>query len=461
MRQLSPNDKIVSCRNCGKPLPPASSYCPSCSQRFTTGKINFKDFVLELIDNFFSLDSRWFQTLKYVLVPGKLTKEFFLGKHKTYIHPIRIFLVVVAVFLYALSQDLFSSDDEKIFQDDSFKIRLYKNYILNELDSCFRPEIASNPPLRHQLDNILFKISHLNDTYPSQTSTKEKNQSKKNPKVVNDLDSETTDTIQKGKPQHTFYLDNGKTTYQLPIQEFKNTYVEDFIKKYNIQADTPQKYLIASLRRIKYKDDYEDTLHCKDLVRASDTLSYRTEWSDPLNISITLGNRQNKISLEDIRQLSINQITEKYHIGGFFDKLILKQMIKSNLDQKSFVSFLIGTILWILIVFIPFMALVMKLFYWKSKVYYIEHIVFLLHYHIAMLIMMTIAILLSVTMLEEIGWIFFSVYSFIILPYLGIKNFYRQRWLMTIFKASMIGFIYFCSLSFFLLLGLIIGFFVY
>jgi hypothetical protein len=49
------------------------------------------------------------KTLTALCVPGKLTIEYFKGKHKSYYHPIRLYLVMSLIFFAILS-----------FQDDSF-----------------------------------------------------------------------------------------------------------------------------------------------------------------------------------------------------------------------------------------------------------------------------------------------------------------------------------------------------
>ena len=471
MRDSSPKDQIVSCRNCGKALPPNSHFCPNCSQKFTTGKIKFKDFILELIDNFFSLDARWFNTLKYIFWPGKLTKEFFLGRHRSYIHPIRIFLVVVAIFLYVLSQNFYNSDDSHLVDDDSFRLRLYKNYLLNNLNKD-NDKGATNyqDKQKYILDSISIRISQLkSDT--TLVKEMEKIIDSTNVSTTNDnniglrINSKTevdSTEIDDEKVDKYFYIQSNDKTFKLSKEDFLGHTIEGFIQKNNLQIDTPPKLLIASLRKVKSQKLYEDTLLLNDFIEAKDTLSYLTDWSDPLKISISFSGKNNyRVALEDIRQLTVNQIINKFQLDNFLDQLLLKQVIKFEIDRKSFINFLFGTILWILICFIPIMALFMKLFYYRKKCYYIEHIVFLLHYHISMILMLTLAILLSDTPFQEIAMIFFAFYSFLILPYFGLKYYYNQSWSKTLFKGTILGFIYSIVLLIFLIFGLLISFFFY
>lgn len=461
MRQTSPDDNIVSCRNCGKPMPPSSNFCPSCSQKYTTGKVKFRDFIVELIDNFFSLDARWLRTLKYIFVPGKLTKEFFLGRHRSYIHPIRVFLVTVAVFLYVLNLTLLNSDDDHFLFNDEFKLRLYKNYILNKINND-----STNYDLKSQLilDSISLKISNINnniDLIKSNTNATSNNEIEKKSTKTKKKKANNEDGIIQNEEEF-FVIKTQNKSYNLDLEDFKHSRIEHFIAKNKLQIDTPYKLLVASLRKVKNDDYFKDTFYLNEFVRSKDTLTYLTDWSDPLKISISFSGKDNySVALEDIRQLTVDQIIQKFKVENFLDQLLLKQLIKFHLDRKGFINFLFGTILWILICFIPTMALFMKLFYIRTKRYYIEHIVFLLHYHISMILMLTIATLLDFDNIMDIVASLFLIYSFIILPYFGLKNYYNQSWVKTIIKGSIIGSVYITLLFTFILIGMMFSFFFY
>lgn len=97
-----PSEKRKYCRNCYHPMAVGSRFCRHCSQKYTTGRVTFKELVTEFIETIFNLDSRFFKTAKALLSPGKLTNEYFLGKHKRYIHPLRLFLVCAVACFAAL-----------------------------------------------------------------------------------------------------------------------------------------------------------------------------------------------------------------------------------------------------------------------------------------------------------------------------------------------------------------------
>lgn len=97
------NTNQSECLNCHEQLPATATFCPNCGQKATTGLISLKAFIQNFLDNVFNLDSRIVQTLKWLCIPAKLTKEYFKGKHKTYYHPIRLYLVMSIIFFAILN----------------------------------------------------------------------------------------------------------------------------------------------------------------------------------------------------------------------------------------------------------------------------------------------------------------------------------------------------------------------
>ncbi len=102
MTENQENTNPSECLNCHEQLPETASFCSNCGQKATTGLISLKEFIQNFLDNVFNLDSRIVQTLKWLFIPAKLTQEYFKGKHKTYYHPIRLYLVMSIIFFAAL-----------------------------------------------------------------------------------------------------------------------------------------------------------------------------------------------------------------------------------------------------------------------------------------------------------------------------------------------------------------------
>ena len=93
------------CKNCNSEL--LGIYCSECGQK-NTELLSVKAIVKELTDNVFSFDSRFFITLKYLIIkPGFLTKEYWAGRRTTYLPPLRMYLVlsVLSFFLHSFMDE--------------------------------------------------------------------------------------------------------------------------------------------------------------------------------------------------------------------------------------------------------------------------------------------------------------------------------------------------------------------
>lgn len=93
------------CRNCTFPLAENAKYCSKCSQKNTDGKVPVLEFIKEFFTNFFDVDSKLFLTFFAIFIPGKLTIEYFKGKHKSYASPVRLFLYAgITLFAFVISR---------------------------------------------------------------------------------------------------------------------------------------------------------------------------------------------------------------------------------------------------------------------------------------------------------------------------------------------------------------------
>ncbi len=173
-----------ACRNCEQPIQETAAYCPACGQKYTTGKIPVKTFIEDAFSQYLNLDSRLFRTLAALAIPGKLTTEYFKGKHKQYAKPLQLFLVP-AVFLFALiSWNLSNTDlgDNAIMalKEDLDWIDFYNHLDTAKIhtDSLFSQQIAHDATdslmdymkLRHPLPKDTFNLN-LFDEEPDTTVT--------------------------------------------------------------------------------------------------------------------------------------------------------------------------------------------------------------------------------------------------------------------------------------------------
>ncbi len=91
------------CTNCGAEN--VEVFCARCGEKQPSHHdLTVGHFTHDLFHELFHLDSKLFQTLKLLVVrPGFLTAEYFAGRKKRYISPIRLFLTLFAIQFIAFT----------------------------------------------------------------------------------------------------------------------------------------------------------------------------------------------------------------------------------------------------------------------------------------------------------------------------------------------------------------------
>ena len=105
-------------------------------------------------------------------------------------------------------------------------------------------------------------------------------------------------------------------------------------------------------------------------------------------------------------------------------------------------SYLMGNISLVLLLFQPFFALLLKLFYIRRKAFfYIEHLVFSLYFHAFILLLVILLFTLSFMVNLDFVVPLLMLLAFVYLI-LALKRFYMQSYGKTIFKGILISLIY-------------------
>jgi len=90
----------ILCKNCNSKL--TGDYCSECGQAVKDMNLSFFSFIKEFTGNLFSLDSKIFLTLNYLITkPGYLSTEYVVGKRMTFTLPSRLYLFI-SIFVIAL-----------------------------------------------------------------------------------------------------------------------------------------------------------------------------------------------------------------------------------------------------------------------------------------------------------------------------------------------------------------------
>jgi hypothetical protein len=239
------------------------------------------------------------------------------------------------------------------------------------------------------------------------------------------------------------------------VEEHDDDEIDNNEKNTNFKSDEAIGDSISKLIQNKIKN--KDSSNLSDLEKQiTETInnaekSKSKKFEDPYYINIdssklflsinTSKSKKKELKIPDseLYKLSPDSIIKKYKIEGFWKKLYAKQSIKLRQNGGSLFHYCMTKLIWVTLAVIPILAFVFLLLYRREKHYYVEHVVFLLHYNT------TLFTGLIVTL-----WIFdywdgitgiFMLWAMIHF-FLALKNYYQQSKRMTFFKYSIITFSY-------------------
>ncbi|MBB2484493.1 DUF3667 domain-containing protein [Mitsuaria sp. WAJ17] len=100
---LVPTPMSGHCTNCGTALPePRQRFCSHCGQETEVKAPTLGEFIQQFGGAYFSTEGALWRTLWRLFVPGQLTLEYFAGRRRHYVLPLRLYLTMSVVLLLAL-----------------------------------------------------------------------------------------------------------------------------------------------------------------------------------------------------------------------------------------------------------------------------------------------------------------------------------------------------------------------
>lgn len=135
------NIRTDHCLNCDQKLKEHEHFCPQCGQRVLPEKLTLKYFVQEFLSNYFSFDSKFFNTVKpLVFKPAFLSVEFIAGRRIRYINPIQLFVFSSFLFFLVNSIMVLKEDTDQGFvtmtDGEQGKVRV-DSVDIQKLDSLY------------------------------------------------------------------------------------------------------------------------------------------------------------------------------------------------------------------------------------------------------------------------------------------------------------------------------------
>ncbi len=152
---------------------------------------------------------------------------------------------------------------------------------------------------------------------------------------------------------------------------------------------------------------------------------------------------------KDVAELKSSDIFEKYGIHSYFEQLAYGQFFKIYKDRAGALKFAVGNMAWTFILSIFLMAFVNKILYIRHGMYYVEHVIFFIHFYSFSFLIFILFGGYRITEgqssqieLVPISFLIISIFFF-----LALKRYYQQGIIKSVLKALII----FCA--FFLVIG--------
>lgn len=318
------------CKNCGERL--YGMYCHRCGQYALDPEQPFWKYFKQYFENVYQFDSKVWQTLWLLFRrPGLLTLEFNAGKINSYVHPLRLFMFISALFFLAVA------------------------FFIPEADKALHPSQKQLSELRNPI-----VLQSLQNEY------------------VEDIDALNRDTV--------VWVGNAREIFQG---------LESLVEVCDRPgADTLQVRLPGYLLEERYL-----------IAAPRDSIFWSSE--DP--------RRPGALFEQDaVQQLHREMVYEEV-IGWFSQWLPV-----------------------ILLLFIPFFALLLRLFFRKSRMHYMGHFVTALHLHSVQLILVFI-LLLGARWIDQSGnYALLLLLLYLLHMVFAFHRIYRNSWSKTAVKAVLI-----------------------
>ena len=159
----------------------------------------------------------------------------------------------------------------------------------------------------------------------------------------------------------------------------------------------------------------------------------------------TLSNQQ---VLDSLKNVGVS-LTVKFE--SYTGELVFNQLRKvARQDFDVFMAYVMQNMPIMMFFLLPFYAIVLKLLYFRNNILYVKHLIYGLHIHCFTFFLISLLLLLYLVTEPEsilVSYVEMLVYGLLIVYiYISMLHVYRQKWLKTLIKFFLLGFVYFFML---------------
>ncbi|MCZ6560332.1 MAG: DUF4286 family protein [Gammaproteobacteria bacterium] len=391
--------ETLDCPNCDTPL--HGQYCWQCGQRSRVRLITLWELISEAVGDLFELDSRLWRSLKPLMFrPGLLTSDYLAGRRARYMPPFRMYLVLSIIFFLVWS--------------------------LNA--SEFR--VTTNGDAGGQaISERLSELEQLQQTDPDPERQKKIEALKKAAESLG-LDNEADESE-----------DNG---------------MRIVLGGDSIKAEPGSAAVDAISGASPYEDAVADAP--REIAAANEpakSIEQETE------VAETAREENSKVSKCDELEYDFGWGWLNERIG---EERITAACRKIERDKgKSFGKAMLDNLPAMMFIFLPLLALALKVLYLGSGRYYVEHLLFTVHYHAFFFLIVTLTIIVHANQdfLHVPDWLV-GIYTAVVILYIqpvylykALRRVYQQGHIATFIRWALLSVAYIVAMITTILVGVI------
>ncbi len=383
------NADSALCENCGRPR--ADRFCPQCGQNDRTYSRSLFPVLGELVRESFEFDGRLAQTLKLLLFkPGRLSTEFSRNRRARYMTPVRLYLFTSVIFFLTMSlvmsrvSDLRDGDPD---QDLSSSLAEIPGEVMDSLQVAMDSLQALVPGIELQIDG---------DDVPVSAEISE----------------------------------SGIAALRANLAPSRHGKLNDLLNRESMGAQVGLAILAQAFDTATQASSVggrqADPVPEEDMAQAADSTGQ------------TAGTVAGDPPSGDAIVLPTSR--------GFLARMALNSAVDMLHDPDAFTERIIGNLSIAMFFLLPVYALILAVLYWRQRRYYIEHLVFGMHVHSFLFIIVTLMLIASLTPMGAAGqgWtqgvLGLTVFAY---PIIALRRFYENGWFFTLVKAFLLGTLYF------------------
>lgn len=450
------------CYNCNAPL--TGPFCHICGQRDDDLRRPIWTFFRELFDAIFDTDSKIIKTiLMLIAVPGGLSRDFLEGKRARYLPPFRLYIVLLFVFFSTLSlADILIIDihvtpkAETVAAREAFEAEIAEAERMRERAEEIReqlreqglvsgaaegipdiPQIEGAPDpdaVREQVRQALAEVEQEVEVVAARA------QVSRLVELIERVGAEIDDDAE--EEAFEGFIEAFADELEAMEESGQPVDLETARERGLALADAPDNGLsIRSRTAIKALLGLDAGALTESAIVTTDEGTTINFDELPYDFDIDMFVSYDRVEREGIKQEDIDFILENPEYPDIVKNATIGFM-EALRSPREFNELFNDWLPWALVVLMPVFALILSVTHWGKRRYYLNQLVFSLHFHSFLFVLLTVfAFIVPIVGGEDAFAIFWWGTSLYLI--IALKVGQKQGWVRAFLKAGFIWVSYF------------------